>query len=87
MDSLLVEVQCSSGKHNNTYEVYMIHTNLCAGVYIPWNSFDVWLHYSICICIYTMRIEILMLYKILWISWYASDPGKLIHKTHVKFDS
>ena len=52
MDSLLVELKCSSGEHN-TYEVYMIHTD-CAQVYIinymrkytPWKFFDAWLHHS-----------------------------------------
>ena len=49
MDSLLVELKCSSGEHN-TYEVYMIHTNpaqVYMHKYTPWNSFDVWLHHSI----------------------------------------
>ena len=46
-DLLLVELKRSSGEHN-TYEVYMIHTNLQVYMrkYTPWNSFDVWLHHS-----------------------------------------
>ena len=43
----------------------MIHTNPPAGVYAkytPWNSFDVWLHHSVCIYIY-IYIYIYVIYK------------------------
>ena len=39
-----------------------MHTNLCSGLYKPWNSFDTWLYPNVCVYIIRMYIRMHVLH-------------------------